>query len=156
MPVRKTKDMSISKSITLSSPKETFELGKGFGSDLKPPAFIGLVGPLGAGKTFLAKSIASGLGYDEHAVHSPTFTLMNIYEARCRIYHFDFYRLEKPEEFLGLGLEEFFYDPDAVVIVEWADRVKNYFPKHACLIHLEFGKSETERIIEIENEPSCV
>ena len=135
---------------------ETFEWGKSFAQKLNPPLFIGLTGPLGAGKTLLTKAIAAGLGHNPDEVHSPTFTIMNIYEKGKKMYHFDFYRLESKEDFNCLGLEEFFYDPNAIVLVEWAEKAKDLIPKDAILIHIEFGKSETERKITLSHEPSRV
>jgi len=138
------------------SAAETFNWGKALGQKFNPPAFIGLTGPLGAGKTLLVKAIAAGLGHNPDEVHSPTFTIMNIYEKGKQMYHFDFYRLESAKDFEGLGLEEFFYDPKAIVLVEWAEKAKDLIPKDALLIHIEFGKSETERKITLSHEHSRV
>jgi len=131
------------------NPEETWNFGLKFGAKLKPPAFVGLIGPLGSGKTLLTKAIATALGHDAHEVHSPTFTLMNIYEGQKKIYHFDFYRLDSSKDFEGLGLDEFFTDPKAIVLVEWAEKVKSFIPKEAMLVHINFGKTESERTIEI-------
>ncbi|MBI4970257.1 MAG: tRNA (adenosine(37)-N6)-threonylcarbamoyltransferase complex ATPase subunit type 1 TsaE [Candidatus Omnitrophica bacterium] len=138
------------------SAQETFEWGKKLGESIHPPAFIGLTGPLGAGKTLLVKAIAAGLGHNPDEVHSPTFTIMNIYELGRRMYHFDFYRLESAKDFDGLGLEEFFDDPSAVVVVEWAEKVKDLIPSSSILIHIDFGKSDNERKIAISHEHSSV
>ncbi len=131
------------------SPQDTFRLGEILGKHLTAPAFIGLSGPLGAGKTLLAKAIAQGLGHNPKEVHSPTFTIMNIYEGAKRMYHFDFYRLDSPGDFDCLGLEEFFYDPRAVVLVEWAEKCQDLIPENALIIHLEFGESENDRLITL-------
>ncbi|MBI4398184.1 MAG: tRNA (adenosine(37)-N6)-threonylcarbamoyltransferase complex ATPase subunit type 1 TsaE [Candidatus Omnitrophica bacterium] len=141
--------------LTTHNPESTFQLGLALGKKLSPPAFVALSGPLGAGKTLLAKGIAEGVGYPAGEVHSPTFTLMNMYPAdqgRKRMYHFDFYRLDSPKDFDGLGLDEFFYDPGAIVLVEWPEKAGSLIPHNALWIHLDFGKSEQERIVRIEGD----
>src|SRR5437762_1281844 len=78
------------------------------GALLFPGAVVALVGPLGAGKTFLARAIAEGLGIaDSRVVTSPTFVLIQEYEARLPIYHFDVYRLKRQTEFFDLGAQEY-------------------------------------------------
>src|SRR5438132_10783746 len=87
----------------------TEALGRRLGALLFPGAVVGLVGPLGAGKTQLVRAIAKGLGIDNPAqVSSPTFVLIQEYEARLPIYHFDAYRLNNEREFAELGAHEYF------------------------------------------------
>ena len=80
---------------------------------------IALVGELGAGKTTLVGGLARALGSD---ATSPTFALVNRYDARIAIWHVDLYRIDKESELVELGLDEIIGDPKAVAIVEWADR----------------------------------
>jgi tRNA threonylcarbamoyl adenosine modification protein YjeE len=80
---------------------------------------IALVGDLGAGKTTLVGGLARALGAD---ATSPTFALVNRYDARIAIWHVDLYRIDKDSELVELGLEEIIGDPKAVALVEWADR----------------------------------
>jgi tRNA threonylcarbamoyladenosine biosynthesis protein TsaE len=104
-----------------------------------------LSGELGAGKTIFAKGIAAGLGMKKHhLVCSPSFTILNIYEARFQIYHFDLYRLEKAADILDLGWED--YLDSGVVLVEWGERIP--FALNAIRTIIKKG-TYTERTIEI-------
>src|SRR6516164_7911193 len=103
------------------SAAETESLGEQWGHEAKSGLVIALSGDLGAGKTQLVKGIARGLGISTR-VHSPTFTLVNIYTGvRLTLYHLDLYRLETLEQILSAGLEEYL-KPDGVAVVEWAER----------------------------------
>jgi tRNA threonylcarbamoyladenosine biosynthesis protein TsaE len=93
---------------------------------LSLPAVVLLCGALGTGKTTLARGIARGLGLsDQASVHSPSFTLVNIYRGRCPIYHVDLYRLAGEREISSVGLDDFM-GRDGVTIVEWAERLGEY------------------------------
>jgi tRNA threonylcarbamoyladenosine biosynthesis protein TsaE len=130
------------------SEEETFNLAKTMAGRFKGKEVILLSGELGAGKTIFAKGIAAGLGLkDYHLVCSPSFTILNIYEARFPIYHFDLYRLEKDADILDLGWED--YLDRGVVIVEWGERIP--FALYAIRVHLRKGKGD-ERIIDISGE----
>ena len=105
-----------------ASEKETFELAKRLAESFQGKEVVLLTGELGAGKTIFAKGIAAGLGMrDVHQVCSPSFTLVNIYQAKCPIYHIDLYRLGKNSEIQDLGWED--YLDHGVVIVEWAEKL---------------------------------
>lgn len=110
-----------------SSENETEQLGYVLAQALQAGMVLGLVGPLGAGKTRLVKAIAVGLGVDPDQVNSPTFVLIQEYPARIPLYHFDTYRLKDADEFLELGAEELFAG-DGVCLVEWADRFAEALP----------------------------
>ena len=108
---------------TTNSPAGTIELGKKIGQCLKGGEIIALVGPLGSGKTHLIKGIAAGAGaQDPQHVNSPTFVIVNEYEARFHIYHIDAYRIDSPSDFDSLGFDDYCC-PDSVVLIEWADKV---------------------------------
>jgi tRNA threonylcarbamoyladenosine biosynthesis protein TsaE len=95
---------------------------------LRPGTVIALVGPLGAGKTHLVRAVAEGLGLaNGHLVCSPTFVLIQEYDAQMPVYHFDTYRLRNPEEFFDLGVDEYFAGA-GVCLVEWGDRVEKFLP----------------------------
>src|SRR5713101_2940980 len=116
----------MSESLTIEIPDldATMALGRRLADLLFPGAVVALVGPLGAGKTHLVRAIAEGLGIaDSRAVSSPTFVLIQEYNAPLPIYHFDAYRLRSPEEFADLGVHEYF-EGKGVCLVEWADRVQ--------------------------------
>src|SRR5579864_5123238 len=112
-------------------------------------AVVALIGPLGAGKTHLVRAIAEGLGIrDPRLVSSPTFVLIQEYNARLPIYHFDAYRLHTPAEFIDLGTHEYF-EGKGVCLVEWADRVEDCLPKDHLRVELEI-LGETGRRITLE------
>ena len=114
---------------------------------LFPGAVVGLVGPLGAGKTQLVRAIAEGLGIaDSRVVSSPTFVLIQEYEARWPIYHFDAYRLRTEAEFFDLGAHEYF-EGRGVCLVEWADRVPACLPEQFLKITLHPTGETTRRIV---------
>ena len=103
------------------NPIETESLGEVWGRTAKKGLVIGLSGDLGAGKTQLVKGLARGLGITTR-VHSPTFTLVNVYAGgRLTLFHLDLYRLETHEQILSVGLEEYL-TPDGVAVIEWAER----------------------------------
>lgn len=112
----------------------------------KIPAHILLYGDLGAGKTVFAKGLADGFGVrDVDEVSSPTFTLINQYAGRIRIYHIDLYRIETGA-LDGLGLEEIFDDPGAAVIVEWAERLGKFETPGAVRVFLSYVDDHTRKI----------
>ncbi len=97
-------------------------LGENWGKSATSGLVIGLTGDLGAGKTQLVKGLARGLGIKSH-VHSPTFALLHEYtDGRLPLFHIDLYRLPSPSQIIGAGLEEYFYNPPGVTVIEWFDR----------------------------------
>ncbi|MEK7702468.1 MAG: tRNA (adenosine(37)-N6)-threonylcarbamoyltransferase complex ATPase subunit type 1 TsaE [Nitrospirota bacterium] len=104
----------------LKTATDTFQLGKDIGMICRGGEVIGLIGPLGAGKTVLVQGIAEGLGIAEYAVSSPTFSIMNLYPAgHTPLCHIDLYRLDQPLE--TIGLEEYL-NWEGVTAIEWADK----------------------------------
>jgi tRNA threonylcarbamoyladenosine biosynthesis protein TsaE len=138
--------MNATEEIITHSDEETFELGQRLGEGLESGAIFLLSGDLGAGKTVFAKGVAAGLGLDPTDVTSPTFTLVNEYAGRLRLYHIDLYRLDEGACF-GLGLDEWFEEKNAVVLIEWAERL-GFVPEGAIAITIEY-LSDTERKITI-------
>ena len=134
-------------SITTTTPQETFALGHRLGANMKKGDIVCLTGDLGSGKTTLIKGVAKGMHISEDEVHSPTFVLMNIYEGKRMLYHFDLYRLERLEEISAIGCDEFFYG-DGVSVIEWADRLGENRPKECLQVELEH-KGENRRAIKI-------
>lgn len=118
-----------------ASPRETMELGRALAHLLRPGDLISLEGELGAGKTHLAKGIGAGLGIAENAVTSPSFTLINQYDGKYPMYHFDVYRIE-PDELEDLGYDEYFYGK-GVCVVEWGDRIRAFLPEEYLQIVIE-------------------
>lgn len=112
--------------MSTAAPQETRAIGHALGSHAHAGALVALIGPLGAGKTELAKGVAEGLGVTS-VVNSPTFVLMNEHAGRLPLFHIDAYRLDDPEEAIAAGL---FDDRQAagVAVVEWADRLADRLP----------------------------
>jgi len=103
-----------------------------------------LSGDLGAGKTVFAKGLAAGLEIDPADVTSPSFTLINSYEGRLRLYHIDLYRLDAGA-CRELGLEEIFEDESAIVVIEWAERLSSK-PEGATEVMIEYLSDSERRI----------
>jgi tRNA threonylcarbamoyladenosine biosynthesis protein TsaE len=132
--------------IDVRSLAETEALGRRLGARLFPGAVVALIGPLGAGKTFLARAIAVGLDIPNPAVvNSPTFVLIQEYAARLPIYHFDAYRLGSEAEFADLGVHEYF-EGNGICLVEWADKVPTTLPKERLEIRIAITGEEARRI----------
>lgn len=126
--------------------EETFALGRRTGAQLTGRAIFLLSGDLGAGKTVFTKGLAAGLAIDPADVTSPSFTLINVYDGRLRLYHIDLYRLDAGASF-DLGLEEILDEASAVTVIEWAERLGSV-PDGA--IHVEIAYvADTERRITI-------
>ncbi len=117
-----------------------------------------LTGQLGAGKTYFTKALVSGLGGQADEVTSPTFVLMQTYQARLTVYHFDAYRLSGGRQMRSIGSDEIFYG-DGVSVVEWADRVVEALPPERFDVHL-IATGPTRRRLEItgrgRHQAQCV
>jgi len=140
---------SITSEYTTRSAEATFEIGYRMGQQLKGRAIFLLSGDLGAGKTVFTKGLAAGLEIDPADVTSPSFTLVNVYEGRSRLYHIDLYRLDAGAGF-DLGLEEIFDEANAVTVIEWAERL-DFTPAGAIQIEISYI-SDTERRIAIRQK----
>lgn len=125
----------------------TQAIGRALGAVLRVGDVIGLIGPLGAGKTALTKGIAAGAGVeDPRRVTSPTFVIVNEYDGAVHIYHIDAYRLGSAAELDALGLDEFI--ESGAIIVEWADRVADALPAERLTITIE-PVGEQERTLRL-------
>lgn len=122
--------------VLTGSERETLELGRRLGLALNGGAVVLLVGPLGAGKTVLARGIAEGLGVTE-PVSSPSFVLVRQYDAAggIKVYHWDAYRLQGPRDLEYLPLEEHMAE-DSVLLIEWGERLEEVLPADAIRIQL--------------------
>ena len=110
---------------------------------------VALYGPMGAGKTTLVREICAQLG-SEDTVTSPTFALINRYDTDKgeAIFHFDFYRIERPEEAFDMGYEEYFYS-DGLCLVEWPEKVEELLPDDVMKVTIT-PTSNTRRVITID------
>jgi tRNA threonylcarbamoyladenosine biosynthesis protein TsaE len=131
------------------SAAETRALGRALGSAAQPGTVVALIGPLGAGKTQLAKGVAQGLDV-ETVVNSPTFVLMNEHEGRLRLFHIDAYRLDDPEEALAAGLLDE-RQVTGVTVIEWADKLAGWLPDERLDIRIAVVPDDDRaRLLEIE------
>lgn len=128
--------------IVSHSSEETQALGRHLGELAQPGDVFLLTGNLGAGKTCLTQGIAWGLGIKEYTL-SPSFVIMRELYGRLLLYHIDLYRLERIEESMDLGLDDYFYGK-GVCVVEWADRALGIMPSERLQINIDY-LSDTER-----------
>jgi len=123
--------------ITSESVEQTLNLGRVIGEHVEAGLVIALSGPLGAGKTHLAKGIASGLEITEwQRVHSPTFTLMNSYAGRFKLNHIDFYRIVDAVA-LPPEIVEAIESQQDVSVIEWADRFAEVFSGCQKILYID-------------------
>lgn len=125
----------------VSTVDETYKIGELIGSLVNPGDIICLIGDLGTGKTHLTKGIAKGLGIEDN-ITSPTFTIVNEYTGRLKLYHFDVYRVNDPDEIEAIGFDEYIFS-DGVSVIEWANYIMELIPPSNLTItiekSLEFG-----------------
>ncbi len=117
--------------------EETRDVGRRLGGTLLPGDIVALTGPLGAGKTVFAQGVAESLGVDE-PVTSPTFTLICEYEGIMPFYHMDLYRLDTPDEFAWLGVEEML-NGNGVSLLEWSEKAGEELPDRAIHVGIELS-----------------
>lgn len=129
---------------------ETVELGKKFGRILKPGDVVCLSGDLGTGKTAFTNGIAKELGIDSY-ITSPTFTLVNEYQGKYPLYHFDVYRIADPEEMFDIGFEEYL-NGEGITIIEWGELIWEILPSDIIRVNIgkNFGKGLDVRDISID------
>jgi tRNA threonylcarbamoyladenosine biosynthesis protein TsaE len=141
----------------LSSHKETKKIARFLAKEIEKKyphaAVIALEGNLGSGKTKFTQFFAEALGIKNRVV-SPTFLIMKEYAIPKNLYknffHIDAYRI-KEEDLVNLGFKEIIKNPKNIVVVEWADRVKNLIPKKSIWLKFSHGKNNKERLIEQKN-----
>ena len=140
--------------VKTESEEATLKLGEELGKSLRLPCTIILTGELGAGKTTFVRGLAAGLDVTDD-ISSPSFTLLNLYKGRLEVYHFDFYRLEEPEELWDLDLDEYFYG-SGVALVEWGDKFPTLLPEEYLEVNLSpAGDSPYHRRITFHPRGGC-
>ncbi|HEV7691196.1 MAG TPA: tRNA (adenosine(37)-N6)-threonylcarbamoyltransferase complex ATPase subunit type 1 TsaE [Hyphomonadaceae bacterium] len=128
--------MTLSLTLPLADEAATAALGARLGAAARPGGVVALVGDLGAGKTTLARALIRSLAGAETEAPSPTFTLVQTYDTpRLSIWHFDLYRLTRPEEARELGIEE---AVDGLALIEWPERAGRYLPSARLEVRLDF------------------
>ena len=138
-----------SEEIISNSPEETFDLGERIGDSLTGGEIILLFGGLGAGKTLLTKGIVNALEFDIDEVTSPSFALVNLYEAKFDVYHIDLWRIDENANAAdAVGLEEILDKERAVVIIEWAERLHtNTLGSRSIKIRIEGDGDDPRRVV---------
>lgn len=127
---------------------QTQNLAKRIVGELENGEILALYGGLGSGKTTFVQGLARGLGIKKRIL-SPTFTLIRPYTVHYTpytFYHIDLYRVEKIDEVYGLGLEEVFHDKNAIVAVEWAEKIKKMLPPKRWEIYFEYLDNDKRKI----------
>jgi len=136
--------------VVSQSQGETVAVGKALAGFLQDGDVVLLHGDLGAGKTTLAKGIASALGVSE-VVSSPSFSLVNEYEvgptsAVRRLYHLDLYRLRDEADLASIGFDDLVASADGLILVEWPERAATSLPERFLLVEIEPVGSESRRL----------
>lgn len=128
--------------IFLKNEEETKQIGYKLGKLLNKGNVICLIGDLGAGKTTLTQSIAKALEVDDY-ITSPTFTIVNEYEGRIPLYHFDVYRVGSSDEMYEIGFDEYIYG-QGVCIIEWANLIEDILPQNYLYIQMNYKEDGRE------------
>ena len=129
--------MKIPDAIELADEAATQVLGRAIARALRPGEAVCLTGPLGAGKSTLARALVRALTTPDEDVPSPTFTLVQFYEgARLNVAHFDLYRLSSPDEAYEIGLDEAL--DDGAAVIEWPERLEGRLPPDRLDVGIEF------------------
>ena len=133
-----------------NNPEATEALGEKLGREARAGQIYCLSGDLGVGKTVFTKGFAKGLGITEH-VTSPTFAIVNEYEGRLPLYHFDVYRIADSDEMYEIGYEEYVYG-DGVSVIEWPQLIDDILPenRYDVTISKDYSRHDNYRKIEIQ------
>lgn len=122
--------------LIVNSVEETLEIGRKIGEKANSGDIFCLIGDLGTGKTHITKGIAKGLNVSDN-ITSPTFNIVNEYDSgRLKLYHFDVYRVNDPDEIYAIGFDEYIFS-DGVSIIEWANYIGELIPEEYLLIKIE-------------------
>lgn len=132
--------------IISKSEEDTRKAGKSFAETLEKGDVVSLRGSLGAGKTVFAKGIAESLGIEE-AIVSPTFTIVQEYDGRIKMYHLDLYRLSGEDEFESMGGEDFLYS-DGVALIEWSEKIESMLPESTIYVDISID-DDGNRVINV-------
>ncbi|MBI3290204.1 tRNA (adenosine(37)-N6)-threonylcarbamoyltransferase complex ATPase subunit type 1 TsaE [Candidatus Microgenomates bacterium] len=149
--------------IITKSGSETQKAGEDLALHLRGVSVIALTGELGTGKTTFVQGLARGLGIKQRII-SPTFILMRQYELKVQnskvktttqksklkyLYHIDLYRLEGDlsQEIKNLGMDDLWGKPENIVVIEWADKIRELLPDNTTWIKFEVLDDDTHRII---------
>ena len=124
--------------------EETISLAKSLSSEFEPGGIYGFVGDLASGKTTFIKGLLSGLDFNG-MVNSPTFTLINEYDAKYKVIHIDCYRENNISRWIQLGLYDYFH-PNNIVLIEWPEIIESILPQSIKYIKFENIDADKRRI----------
>ncbi len=133
--------------VVTKSATETEALGQRIASVLKGREEIALFGDLGAGKTAFTRGVCKGLGIND-GVSSPTFALVNAYQGKYPVYHFDMYRITSIDDLFAVGFYD--YIDTGILIIEWSENIESELEDDALRIRIQKSDDENERIFQIE------
>ncbi len=140
-------------SLISESEDQTMACAQRFAAQLKPGDIVLLQGDLGAGKTTFVKGLAKAFQVAANKVCSPTFVLMNHYQGKLPIYHFDLYRLEKPAEVDTLDFDDYFYG-QGISVIEWPQRLGAHRPARYYLVEFKhLGEHKRGLCISCPSKP---
>lgn len=161
-PVRRKISNGVKKVYITNDPSQTKKMGEILAKEIlktkqQESAFVlGLEGDLGGGKTTFLQGFARGLGIKEKIL-SPTFIIMRKFQipkSRFKnLYHIDCYRIKKTKEILELGFKKVISQPQNIITIEWADRIRKILPKYILILKFKFiKKNKREIIIQYKND----
>jgi tRNA threonylcarbamoyladenosine biosynthesis protein TsaE len=133
--------------VVTKSAAETEALGQRIASVLNGREEIALFGDLGAGKTAFTRGVCKGIGIDE-GVSSPTFALVNAYQGKYPVYHFDMYRITSIDDLFAVGFYD--YIDTGILLIEWSENIESELEDDALRIRIQKSDDENERIFQIE------
>ncbi len=120
---------------------------------IKSCAILTLTGPLGVGKTTLIKELLKCIGVKDR-ITSPTFTYVNQYDNAKgqHLYHFDLYRIKSLQEFMGAGFQEYLYQPDSLVLIEWPELIQPLLTHDVCHIEISYHEDPSKRVLLMSSD----
>lgn len=155
MPEKNKKKKIVSNSYVSKSINDTEKIAKNIAKNAKAKDIYCLIGDLGTGKTVIAKAIGSFFNVDD-SISSPTFTILKSYDLKNkiikRIHHFDLYRIKNIQELNNIGFEDYLYDENAIILIEWPDIAKDLLPKHYKTITIKKSLNDNSEYLENERQ----
>lgn len=135
------------KSFTTNSPNETEALAERIAAGLHGGEVIAFTGGMGVGKTAFTRGLAVGLGAGDVA-SSPTFAIVNEYEGRMTLEHFDMYRVETWDDLYSTGFFDYL-DTDRVLAIEWSENIEGALPEDTIYVDIRPGETDDQRVITV-------
>lgn len=142
--------MNVVFDIDAKNENDTIELTRKFSEIIDAGDIVALNGDLGSGKTFFVKNICRFFNIE--TVSSPTFAIVNEYSGLKKIYHFDFYRINRPNELFEIGFQDYLNDESAIIFIEWADLFKELLPKRFYEVKFAVVDENLRRITIYKHE----